>query len=192
VAEYAPAGVAEPYIVASPVERHREPYIEIIDSASGEVVTAIELLSPANKLDGDGRRQYLRKQEEILSSNVNLVEIDLLSYGARVTPELRNSAGKPLEYRYIVGVNRADDEDRTRCETYPIVLSSFLPTFRIPLRPPDPDVTLDLHSILIHAYDTGAYASVIDYTKPPRVPVCAAEQAWMTNLLHPKGYPISI
>ena len=171
-----------------PVERRREPYIEIIHSASGEVVTAIELLSPANKLEGVGRRQYLRKQDELLSSNVNLVEIDLLSSGARVTPELRNQAGKLVEYRYIICVNRADDGDHTRYETYPIMLSSFLPTFRIPLRPPDPDVTLDLRAILIHAYDTGGYTGMIDYTKPARAPMSVVEATWTTNLLREKGY----
>ncbi len=191
VAAYAPAGVAEPYIVTSPIERRREPYIEIIHSASGEVVTAIELLSPANKLEGEGRRQYLRKQDELLSSNVNLVEIDLLSSGARVTPELRNQAGKLVEYRYIICVNRADDGDRTRCETYPIVLSSVLPTFRIPLRSPDPDVTLDLRAILIHAYDTGGYTGMIDYTKPARAPMSVVEATWTLNLLREKGYPIT-
>ena len=133
----------------------------------------------------------MRKQDEILNSNVNLVEIDLLSYGARVTPELHNKTGEPLAYRYIVCVNRADDEDRTRCETYPIVLSSFLPMFRIPLRLPDPDVTLDLHAILMHAYVTGGYASMIDYTKLAHAPMSATEQTWTINLLLQKGYVIS-
>ncbi|MBI1913764.1 MAG: DUF4058 family protein [Planctomycetes bacterium] len=47
------------------VDAVREPltegYIEIIDASSGNrVVTIIEVLSPANKLPGDGRQEYQR------------------------------------------------------------------------------------------------------------------------------------
>jgi hypothetical protein len=44
----------------------------------GELVTRIELLSPANKPPGSYFRQYLAKREETVLSGVNLVEIDYL------------------------------------------------------------------------------------------------------------------
>jgi Protein of unknown function (DUF4058) len=181
---YVPSEVAEPYIVILPEEQHREPYLQIIDALNGEVITAIEVLSPANKTEGEGRRQYLRKQDEILNSDIHLVEIDLLSYGARVTPELRDAMGAQLDYRYVVCVSRA--EDRSRYETYPITLKSSLPRFRVPLRAPDADVALDLQAVFNRAYDSAAYATEIKYTQPVPVALTAEEQTWVDQLLHNK------
>lgn len=47
----------------------------------GEVVTAIELLSPKNKRSGEGRRVYELKRQRVLRSLTHLVEIDLLRDG---------------------------------------------------------------------------------------------------------------
>lgn len=66
---------------AAHIEEHirLERYIAIVSLPSRELVTVIELLSPTNKRVGaDGRREYLRKREQILQSAVHLVEIDLL------------------------------------------------------------------------------------------------------------------
>jgi hypothetical protein len=61
----------------------KEPFVEVRVLGSNEVVTVIEVLSPSNKAPGArGREEYLRKQREIIASNVNLVEIDLLRDGA--------------------------------------------------------------------------------------------------------------
>ena len=67
--------VAEPCVVALPSELRTERHIEIIDRNSGNrVVTAIELLSPANKCKGPAREAYLRKQSEYIDGGVNLVD----------------------------------------------------------------------------------------------------------------------
>ena len=60
-----------------------EPYIEVLAlGAEEKIVTVIELLSPTNKtIDGHGRDSYVRKQEQILQSDVHLLEIDLLRDG---------------------------------------------------------------------------------------------------------------
>lgn len=59
-------------------EEHRIPFIEIIYRETGDVVTVIEVLSPSNK-NGEGRDEYLQKQKDLLNSQANLVEIDLLA-----------------------------------------------------------------------------------------------------------------
>ena len=41
-----------------------------------EMVTLVELLSPANN-GGNGRSYYMQKQNELLATDMNLVEIDL-------------------------------------------------------------------------------------------------------------------
>src|SRR5579864_3894891 len=65
--------VAEPLLVDTEIETTSEPFLEIIDRESGNrVVTVIEFLSPSNKSPGSNREQYLRKQQEICSSDANL------------------------------------------------------------------------------------------------------------------------
>ena len=74
--------VAEPCIVTLLDDRRPERHIKIVDRNSGNrVVTAIELLSPANKCSAAGRDAYRRKQHEYLQSGVNLVEIDRIRQG---------------------------------------------------------------------------------------------------------------
>ncbi len=56
--------------------------VEIVDLASGErVVTAIEVLSPANKLPGKAREAYRANQRDFIAAGVNFVEIDLIRQG---------------------------------------------------------------------------------------------------------------
>jgi hypothetical protein len=73
---------AEPLVVETETESETETFLEIIDRESGNrVVTIIEFLSPSNKSPGANRELYLRKQREIISSDTNLVEIDLNRFG---------------------------------------------------------------------------------------------------------------
>ncbi|MBD2771264.1 DUF4058 family protein [Iningainema sp. BLCCT55] len=62
------------------LEGVRQSYIEVKDAATKEVVTAIEILSPANKR-GYGRQKYESKRQQVLDSLTHLVEIDLLRDG---------------------------------------------------------------------------------------------------------------
>ncbi len=70
--------IAEPTVVELNPEIHR--WLEIRDRG-GRIVTVIEVLSPANKREGQGRESYLAKQRDYLASSANLVEIDLLRGG---------------------------------------------------------------------------------------------------------------
>ena len=73
--------VAEPLVIIAdePVTAR---HISIVDTKSGNsVVTAIEVLSPANKRGADKRSDYLRKQRAYLYAGVNLIEIDLIRAG---------------------------------------------------------------------------------------------------------------
>lgn len=62
--------VDEPLLFTALDEAQREPFIEIVARESGDVVTLIELLSPANK-EGNGRNQYLQKQQELQAAPVH-------------------------------------------------------------------------------------------------------------------------
>lgn len=160
-------------------ERH-VPYIEIIQPGTGEVVTVIEVLSPANKI-GDGRDQYLQKQAELLDTKANLVEIDLLGYGHPTVLARNAIITEPADWRYLINISRA--HRRKQLEFYAIPLRERLPRCRIPLRPPDPDAVLDLPAVFTRCYDVGGYDLLIDYSKPPAAPLSQAELAWLTALL---------
>ena len=67
----------------------REGYLEIQEVATKEVVTTIEILSPANKKSGKGRKMYLKKREKILDTLTNFIEIDLLRRGQQMPLSIR-------------------------------------------------------------------------------------------------------
>ena len=182
-----PAGTPvadEPRTIAYFDEERHVPYIEIIYRETGEVVTLIEVLSPANKV-GDGRDQYLQKQSELLETAVNLVEIDLLGYG-KDTVLARNAViTEPADWRYLINISRG--QRRRELEVYVVPLWQRLPRCRIPLRPPDPDAVLDLPAVFSRCYDVGGYDLLIDYSRPPAVLLRDEETAWLANLLQEKG-----
>src|SRR5262245_17621717 len=64
------AGVLEAPVrfVLPAVDEERQPFVEIRDRQSRQVITVIELLSPSNKDPGPDRVQYLGKRGEILRS----------------------------------------------------------------------------------------------------------------------------
>jgi len=142
------------------------------------VVTAIELLSPANKRTGvDAADAYERKRREIIHSSIHLIEIDLLRGGR--WPSLA-TPWSPAPY--VVMLSRADQ--RTRVEIWPVKLQDRLPIVPVPLREPDPDVLLDLGTALNEAYAEGQYDLRIDYREPPPPPsLSPADEAWLIRRL---------
>ncbi len=69
-----------PQILITEREEVSEPFVEIRSlTEPKKVVTVIEVLNHSNKkLGSEGRESYLTKQGEVLRSDVNLLEIDLL------------------------------------------------------------------------------------------------------------------
>jgi hypothetical protein len=173
------AGADAPVVViVEPVER-REVFLEISDAVSGErIVTVIEVLSPANKRPGPGRDLYLRKQDEILASTANLVEIDLLRDG---DPTVAIPGHRRRECAYGVVVSRA--ADRSRRDLYAIRLLDRLPRVAIPLDETDPPVVLDLQAVLDETYVKGGFGRRIDYRQPPVPPLSASDQARADQVL---------
>lgn len=144
--------VAEPAILTLPMPtEQRERYIAIVFLPGRELVTVIELLSPANKLAGaDGRREYLRKHEQILQSAVHLVEIDLLLKGERL-PTV-----EPLpEADYYAFVSR--NEYRPAVEVYYWRRNERMPTIPVPLLRDDGEILLDLQAVYEETYKRARY-----------------------------------
>jgi hypothetical protein len=169
--------VAEPLLVDAEFDRETETFIEIIDPASGNrVVTVIEFLSPSNKSPGLNREQYLRKQREVFNSNTNLVEIDLNRFGTH-TLAFPLQHLKPRGHTgYMAAVRRATR--RGMAEVYLMYLWDRLPALKIPLRPDDADVQLDLQSLVEQCYRNGAYEGTLNYSVDPEPPLLGAEKEW--------------
>jgi len=154
----------------------RVTFLEIRDRAKGEVVTLLEMLSPANK--GDDHQQYLTRREQILGSPAHLVEIDLLR-GGRPMPD----ANRPV-CDYSVLVSRA--ERRPRAAFWPVRLRERLPVIPVPLRHPDGDARIDLQEVLHHVYDASGYEDFI-YASSPDPPLAPEDAAWARQLVPPGG-----
>lgn len=163
-----------------PVER-REPYLELRSAhADQQVITVIEVLSPANKRPGAGRELYLRKQADVLASTASLVEVDLLR-GGEPTVALPVECGGAGPYRVVV--SRASD--RQARELYAVDVRSRLPRIRVPLVRDVADLVLDLGALLGEAYERGMFARRVDYTTAPVPPLDAETLAWARTLVGP-------
>ena len=158
-----------------------------VAGAGGKLVTLIELVSPSNKKRGKRRLDYIRKQAEVLASDANLVEIDLLLGGDHVlaVPPEELDEETEEDWDYLVCVNRP--RDRELYEVYPIPLAKRLPRVAIPLLPEDKDVVLDLQAMFAQCYDNGAYEGVLSYAEPLPTVTDGADAAWIDGLLREKG-----
>jgi Protein of unknown function (DUF4058) len=152
----------------------RVPFLEVRDRLGRELITVLELLSPAHKRGGPDREQYMAKREQLLKSAVHFVEIDLLRGGQRM----------PLENRpkcdYSVLVSRA--EDRPWAGFWPIRLRRRLPIIPIPLLGADADARIDLQEILDHVYDAAGYEDFI-YGGRPEPLLSSRDAAWARTLV---------
>ena len=161
-------------------EAQRQPFIEIVHGSSGDVVTVIEVLSPSNKV-GVGRAEYLRKQQQLLSSGTHLVEFDLLRTGEHTVACPKDRLHGP--YHFLVCINRV----KRGWAVYCIFLQHRLPRIGIPLRPPDPDVVLDTQAIFDLCYDNGGYADFVDYHRAPTPPLVGSDAEWAALWLQQQG-----
>jgi hypothetical protein len=174
--------VATPVIATTWFEEEiHEAFLKIIDTQSREVVTYIELLSPANKLPGSpGRDSFMQKRREVMNSASHWVEIDLLR-GNRIVPLPK----KVRAHEYLVHISKKGM--RPRGMLYPIRLPQRLPVIPIPLKAGDPDARLDLQAALDPIYDRAGYDLEIDYRNEPLPPLSGKLAEWADRLLRSKG-----
>jgi hypothetical protein len=156
----------------------------------GPLVTVIEVMSPANKLQGKRREEYLQKRELYYQSEVNVVELDLLRAGSTPLqlPSYVFDERPELETPYRCCIRRAWSR-RPQMEYYPLPLRQRLSRIRIPLRKTDPDVILDLQAPVDEAYLKGRYAGHIDYSKPPVPPLSPDDAAWAAEVVKQRTSP---
>lgn len=169
-----------PVTVTVPVPLElREGYLEVLQVATKEVVTVIEVLSPSNKRPGKGRETYEEKRREVLGSRTHLVEIDLLRDG-----EPMPVSGSNIQGNYTILVSRSDR--RPRADLYVFNLQDLIPTFPLPLRSEDAQPMIDLHSCLDLIYDRAGLAFAIDYSREPLPALAPTNMEWIDALLREK------
>ncbi|MDB5355325.1 MAG: hypothetical protein JWN24_1778 [Phycisphaerales bacterium] len=173
-------GVAiEPGIELEPASRLEihESRIEIVDREQQRVVTVVEILSPANKVKGSaGHKSYDEKKREVLSSETNLVEIDLLRAGSPIV-------SRPgIQFDYVAQVWRWTGRNHRRW-VWPMRMAQRLKTIPIPVRRGDADAALDLQSVLNTAYDRAGYDLRVDYQVEPIPPLRDENAEWARQIV---------
>jgi hypothetical protein len=169
-----------PLVVEAVREEFREPYLQIIEPAAGNrVVTAIEVLSPANKRPGKGRDSYLAKRDELWDAEANVVEIDLLRDGEpTVRTAQPNEAGQTPPYAVVVSRSYP-----TRYERYAFTVRDRLPRVSLPLAYGDADVLLDLPAVFARCYESGPYAVLLDRKVVPPGVMSEGDRDWCRTLV---------
>ncbi len=172
----------EPYIADEPETQRR---IRIEDH-DGRLVTTIEFLSPSNKRSTADRDLFHHKQLGLLSRGVNLVEVDLLVSGLWTVFVREEQLPNP-KYRspYRICVVRTTRPDRPECYAAP--LQKTLPRIRVPLRPTDRDIVLNLQDLITGAWEDGAFARRIDYVRDELPPLSSEDATWVAQQLAQQG-----
>ncbi len=178
-------------ISANPI---RHAYVEIRDPSRGHhLVTLLEIVSPSNKQYGSDRLTYQRKQSEVLQSDANLIELDLLRGGERLIFYLEVAQLLALREPppdYVVMVNRSwrRADGAPACQLFPSVVTEPLPVIPVPLRQNEKESPLDLQYVFRRAYDSGPYRrGAVDYASPPRPPLPQELTAWAEECIRSAG-----
>lgn len=173
------ATVADPpwIVTITPVEI-REVFIEILAvGEDNQVITVIEVLSPANKTASHGgRERYITKQREVLQSNAHLIEIDLLRRGECTVAAPYASLRRQGTWHYLTCLHRGGQGERY--EVWAVTVRQPLPRFAVPLAFGDPDLVLELQTLFNRCYDEGAYGRRIDYHREPSPALSSEDTLW--------------
>lgn len=154
-----------------------ERYLEIRELRTGEVITAIEVLSPKNKRPGKGRITYEEKRNAFLSSLTHLVELDLLRSGE---PMAMKGNFPTTAYRILISRSHR----RPVADLYGFTIQEPLPTFPIPLNKGEQELLLPFQDLFDGVYERARYQSRISYLEPPPPPSFSeADQQWLNALL---------
>lgn len=158
-------------------------WLEIRD-IEDRVITVIELLSPSNKTP-DAAYRFSKRQDSLLLSGINILEIDLIRGGHRTVPDDFVSQLRETESTtFLVIAGRAHDAEGRALYYCP--LQERLPVVAVPLRQSDDDVPLDLQPLIDRCYQTGRYWQISQrlLTGPA---LTADEQVWADGLLVAAG-----
>jgi len=116
----------------------------------------------------------------LLASRCHLVELDLLRGGERLP-----MAGPLPPGDYYAFIGRSGN--RPNCEVIGWSLRAPLPTIKIPLLPPDPDLPLYLQAVFRAAYEPAFYDRRLRYDRPLTPPLSPGDETWVKQALSHVG-----
>jgi hypothetical protein len=166
----------------------RETFLEVRRTGTQEVVATVEILSPASKRPGNGRRAYEEKRLQTLGTRTHLVEIDLLRAWEPFPmwlPDQAQAGAGPLPGDYRIVVARGDR--RPWADLCAFTLRDAIPPLLLPLQPGDDDVRIDLQALFVAISDRARYREQVDYHAEPVPPLNPADAAWADALLRGQG-----
>ncbi len=157
------------------LDQLKEIYLEIRDVKTRSVVTVIEVLSPANKVDIEGRRQYIQKRRNVLSTLTSFIEIDLLRAGEPMDQPPQRPA---TDYRILV----SRGFERHRSLLYFFGIRQTIPSIPIPLLPGMEEPLLDLNQLVHSLYTRARFDLTLDYNEPPVPPLKEEDAGWAKEM----------
>jgi len=161
------------------LDEETERWVEIRE-ATGRLITALELISPTNKLETADRDRYFRRRRSFISGGANAVEIDLIRQGAWLFLPAICNVLREKGACYGVCVFRAARPSEQ--EVYPVRFRERLPAVRVPLRPTDADAVVDLQSLIDQCHERGRY-HFLDYRAALAPPLAPEDALWAEQLL---------
>lgn len=178
-------GTSRSVVIQVEHDEEKENFIEIYrrEGSDNRLVCSIELLSPNNKTPGEtAQGLYLKKQQDLLRSQVHLIEIDLLRGGRHSTAvplnALREKAG-PFDYH--ICCHRFDRFNEF--QVYPILLTEPLPTLVLPLLGED-RVEVSLQEVFTQTYDRAGFLRWLVYDAACLTPLVEGSRLdWVKGVL---------
>ncbi len=158
----------------------KEGYLEIREIATGKVVTIIEILSPTNKLTKEGRKAYLKKREQILGSDTNLVEIDLIRAGEKMP--MISKIGE-TDYRLLI----VRSHRLPSAQLFAFSVRETIPDITIPLQPNEEEIELNLQDLLLEISERARFDLTLNYDLDPVPNLLIQDREWLDILLKEKG-----
>lgn len=158
------------------LEEVGESFLEVRHTETAQVVTVLELLSPANKIHARGRREYEEKRAAIFSSRTSFVEIDLLRAGE---PMPLSSPAVTSAYRILVSPGWT----RPRACLMALDVRDPLPKISLPLDRSEDAPELELGPTLHDLYERAGYDLRLDYSRPPVPPLRVDDEDWAREMV---------
>ncbi|MGF1582433.1 MAG: DUF4058 family protein [Gemmataceae bacterium] len=184
------SAVTPPWNIPSTHEELREYYVEIFATTGrDEPLTVIEFLSFPNKTIGNkGHELYRTRQRKALADDSHILEIDLLRTGVHTVLAPQERILRRGKSHYLVSLSRSGG--REFCEVWGFTLRDRLPKVAVPVAGSDPDLVLDLQTLLARCYEAGGFGRRIDYTDDPFLPLSRNLAEWAVPWLRQHGIHI--
>jgi hypothetical protein len=161
-----------------PNEPITETYLEIREVEGASLVTAIEILSPSNKVHGDTRKEYLAKRQKLMLTWTNLVEVDLLRVGDPMPMPIREDV-RSASYRIVIRRPWASPSGRL----YAFGVRSPIPDLPIPLIEGDEEPIVRLNDLLHTLQERARYSKRVRYDLPPTPPLGEGDASWAREII---------